>query len=395
MAGPALVLGLLAGVTAQTTLGQGNAPWGPMAIATGFFFFGLLDDIAKVRRGRGIREGPYFITVAVLSIGSVALIVGTGARASATESVYALATHVGPNNHLVLSAWYLALIIGTSLAASFSDGMDGLTTGSTTILMLGVTLIAGASTGAWATIVAAGAAGTLLLNFPSRWSPSMRSRPRYARAYLGDSGALTLGVSMATAAIVAGFDLLWPLIAGPLLLEGFASLVQSKLIVPTYRRFKGPQTTDGSPLPHQQFPLPLLASPLHYHWELLGFDRLQIVMFFWSTTAVATITGLLAVFMTNSTTAAILLAASGTVGLAFWLTAMWLRPAFLMIYGDSVALMHGRPLSLGPIRLFKRIELIRDSNVQAAALRDGMLERPTNAHALAEWLARVRQTTYP
>ena len=60
--------------------------------------------------------------------------------------------------------------------------------------------------------------------------------------------------------------------------------------------------------------------------------------------------------------------------------------------GDSLALMHGRPLSVGPIRLFKQIELIHDTNVQEAAVRDGMIERTTNAHALDEWIERVRQT---
>jgi len=392
IAGPVLALTLLAGVVGTAVLHQGTAPWLPMALATGFFAFGLIDDIAKVRRGRGVREGPYFTVITILSIGAVALLIGSGTHTKATGSVYALSTYVGPSAHVLLSAWYLALIIGTSLAASFSDGMDGLTAGSTTILMLGITFVAGASTGAWATIVAAGAGGVLVSNWPSRWSPTMRTKPRYARAYLGDSGALILGASMATAAIVAGFDLLWPLIAGPLLLEGFASLVQSKLIVPAYRRIKAPLTDDGSPLPHQQFPLPLLASPLHYHWELLGLDRLQITLLFWSTTALATVTGVLATFMENSTTTVVLLTISGLVGLAFWITAMWLRPAFLLMSGDSLALMHGRPLSVGPIRLFKQIELIHDTNVQEAAVRDGMIERTTNAHALDEWIERVRQT---
>ena len=66
---------------------------------------------------------------------------------------------------------------------------------------------------------------------------------------------------MAVAAIVAGYDLLWPLIAAPLLLEGFSSLVQARILVPAWRRLVDPRAPDGTPLPYQRFPLPAARGP--------------------------------------------------------------------------------------------------------------------------------------
>ena len=389
--GPVLVLALVGGVVALAALPAGDAPLWPLAAVAGFFIFGSLDDLAKARRGQGIGEGPYFALITLLSIFAAALLVNRGAYAAGPGSPFALATHVGADAHLPLSAWYFVLILGTTLAAGFSDGMDGLTAGSTTILMAGLWLAAGPVTGAWAGITAAGAAGALVWNLPSRWAPSARNRPRRARAYIGDSGALTLGAAMAVAAIVAGFDLLWPLIAGPLLLEGFSSLIQFKILVPAWRRLVDPRAPDGTPLPHQRFPLPLLAVPLHYHWELLGLDRRSIVLLFWVMTFLATAAGVLAVHLSAATVPA--LALSGAVGLAFWLSAMWLRPAFLQVETDGLAVMHGRPLRLGPLRLYRRRETIQDGSLAESATQADLIGRPMNAHALTQWLADARQTT--
>ncbi len=390
--GPALALALLGGwVTLALLRASPASPW-PFVAAGGFFAFGLVDDAAKTIRGRGIGEGVYFASMLALSVAAVALLVGSGTHAAGSGSPYALAAHLGPGAHLPLSAWYLALILGTTLAVSFSDGMDGLTAGAAAVLMTGAALIAGPLRGAWAGVLAAGAAGALAWNLPSRWAPSARQRPRRARAYLGDSGALTLGAGMAAAAIAAGVDLLWPLIAGPLLLEGFASLVQSKLLVPAWRRFVDPRAADGTPLPYQRFPLPLLAAPLHYHWELLGMDRLTIVRLFWTTTGLATAAGSGAALAGHPMLAAALLAAAGGVGLAFWLAAAWLRPAFLRARGGAVHVMHGRPWRAGPLPLWRRRMTIHDPAVSAAAANGGLLERPMNAHELDAWLDAARQT---
>ena len=386
--GPVMALALVIGVIFHP-----DAPLWPLAAVAGFFAFGFIDDLAKTLRGRGIGEGLYFAVILLLSLAATALILSRDFHNLETLTPFALATHLGTDALVPLGAWYFVLLLGTALAAGFSDGMDGLTAGSATILMAGLWLAAGPVTGAWAGLTAAGAGGALVWNLPSRWSPSARDRPRRARAYIGDSGALTLGAAMAVAAIVAGYDLLWPLIAAPLLLEGFSSLIQVKILIPLIRRLVDPRTQDGAPLPHQCFSLPLLAVPLHYHWELLGLDRRAIVLLFWATSFLAVAAGVIAVHLSAATVFALILC--GAVGLAFWLSAMWLRPAFLHVKGDSVSVMHGRPIQLGPLRLFRRLETIKDRRLTEVVLSADLAGRPRNAYALSQWIAEVRRSLAP
>ncbi len=372
-----------------------------MAGAAGFWVFGLADDARKTRAGHGVGEGLYFTSAFVLSVGATALLVGPGAHATGSVSPYALAHWVGAGAHLPLSAWYLALLLGTSLATSFSDGMDGLTPGTVAIAGGGVALAAGLTAGlasaAWPLTVAAISTGVLVWNLPSRWSPANRSAHRWAAVYLGDSGALFLGAISASAAIVAGIDLLWPIIAAPLLLEGLSSLLQAKLLVPLYRRWRDPRLPDGTPLPHQRFPLPLLASPLHYHWELIGLDRQQIVLGFWVATILTGGLAATAAAVADSGWAALLIVLAGVAGLAFWVLAMWTRPAFVTVAGQSLLLSHGRPGRFLGLPLARRRRVLGGADAIDAAQRRGLIDRPMNAHVLDslvnEMLAEAEQPT--
>lgn len=379
----------VAAVVAAALLSAGPAAssaWWVLVGAAGFFLFGLADDLRKTRTGRGVPEGAYLVTALILSVGATALVVGPGAHASGSESPYALAHWLGPGAHVPLSVWYLALILGTTLATSFSDGMDGLTPGTVAIATAGAALAAGLSAGVshagWPLSVAAIAAGLLVWNLPSEWSPANRGARRRASIYIGDSGALMLGAASAAAAIVAGVDLLWPLIAAPLLLEGLSSLLQAKILVPLYRRWRDPRLPDGTPVPHQQFPLPLLASPLHYHWEIVGLNRQKIVLGFWSGAAATAGLCVIAAAMLESGWAALAIALATVVGAAFWGAATWTRPAFVAADGDFLLLFHGRPITLLGWLPARRRRVVGDADAVKAASERGLLSRPMNAHVL-------------
>ena len=277
--------------------------------------------------------------------------------------------------------------------------MDGLTPGTVTIATAGAALVAGLAAGVghagWPLSVAAIAAGLLVWNLPSEWSPANRGANRRAGIYIGDSGALMLGAASAAAAIVAGVDLLWPLIAAPLLLEGLSSLLQAKILVPLYRRWRDPRLPDSSPVPHQQFPLPLLASPLHYHWEIVGLNRQKIVLGFWAGTAATAGLCVIAAAMLDSAWAALAIALAAAVGAAFWGAATWTRPAFVTADGDFLLLFHGRPIRLLGWLLARQRRVVGDSNAAKAAADRGLLDRPMNAHVLdailEELLANVKR----
>ena len=392
----------VAAVVAAAILSAGPAAsnaWWVLAGAAVFFVFGLADDVRKTRTGRGVPEGAYLVIALVLSIGATALLVGPGAHVAGSASPYALAHWLGSEAHVPLSAWYLALILGTALATSFSDGMDGLAPGTVAIAAIGAALVAGIASGVghagWPLSVAAIGAGLLVWNLPSHWSPANRGANRRASIYIGDSGALVLGAASASAAIVAGVDLLWPLIAAPLLLEGLSSLLQAKILVPLYRRWRDPRMPDGSPVPHQQFPLPLLASPLHYHWEIVGINRQKIVLGFWLVTAVTAGLCAIASALLATAWAALAITLAAAAGAASWGAAMWTRPAFVATDGDFLLLYHGRPIRLLGWQLARQRRVVGDADAVEAATRRGLIDRPMNAHALnatlEELLADVKR----
>jgi UDP-N-acetylmuramyl pentapeptide phosphotransferase/UDP-N-acetylglucosamine-1-phosphate transferase len=391
--GIAAVIAGIAGLAVLSTAPNGSAAWWIVASGGGFFLFGVLDDSRKTRAGRGVSEGLYLTSALVLSAGATALLVVPGAHTLGAASPYALARWIGPETHLPLSAWYLALILGTALATSFSDGMDGMTSGTVAIAGVGASLTAGLSAGlanaGWSLAIAGISAGMLAWNLPSRWSPANRGAKRWAAAYIGDSGALFLGATSAATAIVAGVDLLWPIIAAPLLLEGLSSLLQAKVLVPIYRRWRNPRLPDGSPSPHQRFPLPLLASPLHYHWELIGLDRQQIVLGFWAATAVTSGLAALAAGLTATPWASMAIALGGITGVAFWLAAMWTRPAFVTADGCSLVLLHGRPGRFLGLPMARQHRVVGGVTAIDAALRRGIVNRPMNSHVLESLLAEL------
>ncbi|MDE2896841.1 MAG: hypothetical protein OXO54_00795, partial [Chloroflexota bacterium] len=152
--GPVMALALAIGVGFHP-----DAPLWHLAAVAGFFAFGFIDDLAKTLRGRGIGEGLYFAVIVLLSIAAALLLIGRDFHDLGTLTPFALATHVGTDAVVTLGVWYAVLILGTTLAAGFSDGMDGLTTGSASILMAGLWLAAGPVTGVWAGLTAAGPPG--------------------------------------------------------------------------------------------------------------------------------------------------------------------------------------------------------------------------------------------
>jgi hypothetical protein len=137
----------------------------------------------------------------------------------------------------------------------------------------------------------------------------------------------------------------------------------------------------------------LLASPLHYHWEKLGMDRCSIVLLFWVMTLTTSVTGVLAVVMPTTGLAAIWIGLGAASGAAFWGTAMWLRPAFLTREGEGLLLAHGRPWTLGPLRLFRRRALAGGPETASVAERHGLLDRPMNAYELDERLETLARET--
>jgi phospho-N-acetylmuramoyl-pentapeptide-transferase len=149
----------------------------------------------------------------------------------------------------------IIIILFTTTAVAITDGLDGLAGGTSAIAFLAYGVIALLQQQIYLatfcfTVVGA-TAGFLWYN----------SYP--AQVFMGDTGALALGSSLAVVALMTGHWLLLPIIGIVFVLEGLSDLIQI-----AYFRLTGGKRI-------------FRMSPLHHHFELLGWSEPQVVMRFW------------------------------------------------------------------------------------------------------------------
>jgi len=149
----------------------------------------------------------------------------------------------------------IIIILFTTTAVAITDGLDGLAGGTSAIAFLAYGVIALLQEQIYLatfcfTVVGA-TAGFLWYN----------SYP--AQVFMGDTGALALGSSLAVVALMTGHWLLLPIIGIVFVLEGLSDVIQI-----AYFRLTGGKRI-------------FRMSPLHHHFELLGWSEPQVVMRFW------------------------------------------------------------------------------------------------------------------
>lgn len=348
--GPGIVLGLSFALALAVEAGAVGLDLALPFLALCWLQGGLgwLDDLAK-SRGQGLSERAKLAWLLLVAI--------------AWSAWYAWAW-LGPAEPLFQRvSWLLvatAYLLWITLCVSFSDGVDGLTSGVCAISSvpfvvavaasrLGLGMLGGATLGA--------ALGALLLNQPSRWT-RRGTAPRRARAYLGDSGALVLGSALGALTVLSGWEWLWLLAGAALVVEGTSVLVQTGILVPLFRRVLTVTRFRGNPtlVPHTDFPLPFLATPFHHHLSLAGLGPLQTVFWLY---AVAGVGALLSIFEAlapwrASRPIAVVAAAALYVAVLLWSLAS--KGQFLRWRegdgGATIVAYRGVPYEVGRLRLY-------------------------------------------
>lgn len=157
--------------------------------------------------------------------------------------------------------WVLAgfVLVAESNATNLTDGVDGLAGGTASLAFLGLGLMVASNTpdlGIFCACMSGGCLGFILHN----------RNP--ASVFMGDTGSLALGGSLAAVGILSGH--LWGLfiLSGIFFLESLSVIAQ----VSYYKATKGP---DG------QGKRLLKMAPLHHHLELTGWSETQIVGIFY------------------------------------------------------------------------------------------------------------------
>jgi UDP-N-acetylmuramyl pentapeptide phosphotransferase/UDP-N-acetylglucosamine-1-phosphate transferase len=395
--GPAFTLALLAtGITAGYLLDFNVDQWKLLLIGlgttAGYMIIGFVDDWHKVYSKEGIRERSKFISVMAISMGAAFLYFWLVPSGRQPSTLYAQLPIIGSLVNLIIVnhidyAWLLFLmlmtgVIGTmtSLSVDFSDGLDGLAGGLvfSAALAFGI-IVTGIINGPHSeglvvellSLLCAGSVlGFLPWNWPSSWAARRGSAKRRAKIYMGDSGALALGGLLAMVAIFARQEILLLMVGAAFVLEGLSALISARILTPFFRkrlqmlRFANMRDTY---IPHTEFPRPFLATPLHHHFDLLGWDRRRLVYGAWALGACFGILGVMIGIAPFTWQRYLARIAVLIVAWIIWSSGSWTRRYFIGKHPAErtrrrrLALFYGFPYSIMGIKLCHLVEIIEAS----------------------------------
>ncbi|HLI38125.1 MAG TPA: phospho-N-acetylmuramoyl-pentapeptide-transferase [Streptosporangiaceae bacterium] len=245
-------------------------------LMTGLGAVGFVDDFIKLykQRSLGLRSGAKLTGQAIIGVVFAILALRFPDGYDLTPASMHLSflvdfgISIGPVFFVV---WVLAMVTGYSNAVNLTDGLDGLATGATILVLAAYVII-----GNWqlrndctnalapncydvrdpldlaivAAAVMAACFGFLWWNAPP------------ARIFMGDTGSLALGGVLAGLAITTRTELLLLILGGLFVVITLSVVVQVGSYKLTGRRV-------------------LRMAPLQHHFELLGWAETTIVVRFW------------------------------------------------------------------------------------------------------------------
>lgn len=267
-----ITMGLnLAGLIREGLTGQSILI--PLVVLVGYGFLGAYDDWEGILRsknkdkskiGLGIPPRAKFLAQVVLGI-IVAVIMSRAKVQFSNVILIPLFTDeiaIPPILWIAIAAF---LLVATSNALNFTDGLDGLA-GIITASAFAAYGFIGALQGQvflvqFCFIMVGACFGFLWYN----------AHP--AQLFMGDTGSLALGASLATIALMTGQWLLLPIIAIIPVAEALSVIIQV-----SYFKWSGG---------HRIF----RKAPLHHHFEMAGWSETQVVQRFWLVGILAAMTG--------------------------------------------------------------------------------------------------------
>lgn len=166
---------------------------------------------------------------------------------------------------------FVFIIVASAFSANETDGLDGLLGGVMLFAFICLTAVAFVL-GRYDLAVFGGLTIGALLAF--LW---FNIYP--ARFFMGDTGSMSLGITMGVIAMLTNTTLLLPLFASILVIESLSVIIQM-----TSKKLRG-----GKKI--------FLSTPIHHHFEALGWPETKVTMRFWIISVVFSALGLAIFFL--------------------------------------------------------------------------------------------------
>jgi phospho-N-acetylmuramoyl-pentapeptide-transferase len=272
-------LAFLTGITASGIL--------VLALMAGLGLVGFVDDFIKIRKQRSLgltataKFGGQAIVAVAFGILATRFVNAQSAAPASTHIsfVYDSTLDVGAIGFVV---WAYLMISATSNGVNLTDGLDGLATGASCMVLGAYVVIAFWEYGNKCSVthapncyvvrdpldIAVIAAAAMGACFGFLW---WNAYP--ARIFMGDSGSLALGGLFAGIAMTTRTELLLVVLGGLFVMETLSVILQ-------VASFRG--------LRRRVFRM----APIHHHFELAGWNENTVIVRFWIIAGLAVALGL-------------------------------------------------------------------------------------------------------
>ena len=222
----------------------------------GYALLGFIDDYLIIKRGNniGLTEFQKLFGQLVIALIFFYLFIKSGHQPILDIHTLGIEINMG----WLYGIFLLFVLVASSNAVNITDGLDGLAGGLSVIAFLAFGIISWGST--WAAgyqdiaifcfVLVGSILGFLVYN----------THP--AKVFMGDTGSLSLGATLAAIAILTDHEITLIIVAGVFVLETLVCIIQMLA-----GRYLGKKI--------------FLMAPLHHHLEKLGWQETDIVKLFW------------------------------------------------------------------------------------------------------------------
>lgn len=221
-----------------------------------YALLGFIDDFLIIKRKNNIGLTEFQKLVGQLAIALVFFYIFMKGGAEPVLDVHTLGIRIDMG--WFYGIFLLFVLVASSNAVNITDGLDGLAGGLSVMAFLAFGLISWGSAGIagyediaiFCFVLVGSLLGFLVYN----------THP--AKVFMGDTGSLSLGATLASVAIITKHEITMIVVAGVFVFETLVCLIQIFSMVYLKRKV-------------------FLMSPYHHHLEKKGWDERDIVKFFW------------------------------------------------------------------------------------------------------------------
>lgn len=234
-----------------------------LLVFIGYAIIGFIDDILSVKKGNneGLTIYQKLFMQVIIAIGFFFIYMRSGGQTSLAVATLGIDIEM----KWLYGIFILFVLVGSSNSVNLTDGLDGLAGGLSAIAFVAFSLISLTVGFEEIGIFLMALAGSLLGFLMFNHNP--------AKVFMGDTGSLALGGVMGTIAILTHREITLLVVASLFVIETLSVILQNLWVIIFRRKL-------------------FLMTPIHHHFEKIGWEERDIVNMFWIAGVIVAMAGI-------------------------------------------------------------------------------------------------------